>query len=186
MYNVKTANKSQHTMINFYLFIHLHNQNKDQNIKHFQHPRRFPQGPLQSSLSPSYKGNHYSDFYHCKLVLLISLQQTNNICLYNYYTIFIPLCLFFCWTLYLLAVIHVIVFSSISSFFIYCCFSLYERNTIQPTTDGYLNYFQFIAITHKNTINMLVHVLLGTMQSFLLGIYSEYDHWIIGQIHVYY
>lgn len=57
---------------------------------------------------------------------------------------------------------------------------LYERNTIQPTTDGYLNYFQFIAIMHKDTINMLVHVLLGTMQSFLWGIYLEYDHWIIG------
>ena len=177
-------------MINFYLFIHLHNQNKDQNIKHFQRPRRFPQGPLQSSLSPSYKGNHYSDFYHYRLVLLISIQQTNNICLYNYYTIF--LCVwffvfffFFCWTLYLLALIHVIVFSNISSFFIFA-FHCMNVTPIQPTTDGYLNYLQFIAITNMDTINMLVHVLLGTIQSFLLCIYSEYDHWIIGQIHVYY
>lgn len=46
---------------------------------------------------------------------------------------------------------------------------------MHSTVDGHLNYFQFTAIMNIDTINMLLHVLSGTMHSFLLVIYSEYD-----------
>lgn len=60
---------------------------------------------------------------------------------------------------------------------LFLLFSLYKCNTIYTSTvNRHLGNFQFIAIKNKDTMNMLVHVRLGTRLSFILGIYLKYNH----------
>lgn len=61
----------------------------DQNIKHFQHPRRCHHVPSQS-IAPT-RGNHYSDVYHHRLVLSTLVFHISGITQY----VFICVWLFF-------------------------------------------------------------------------------------------
>lgn len=76
--NNKKSTFEMHNSMSFHKCVNPHNQQQNQDIKHFHHLRKSPGVPFQATPTP--RGNSYSEFYlHWVFCLPLTLYKWNHV-----------------------------------------------------------------------------------------------------------
>ena len=144
----------------FYKYIHQDKYHPVQDTAYFHHSREFPHISSQT-IPPPPRGNHYFDFYCCKLVLpILDLCRQNSV-------VYAFQCLAY-FVQHKFFEVHQIVVC-ISDGIVFCCVIIPQ--CIHCSENEYLSCFPFLSILNTH--------------SFHLGIYaSQQNRWVTGQVYI--
>lgn len=154
-------------LINYDRFNIPYDHYASQETKHYQHFRTSNGTPPISSIILVPRGNPYSDFYHHRLVLLVS-EFGISMELYNVYSfVVLSLFLFFFYNKTPLYLIILVVYN-ICSFGLLYTLTLNDCTTTYPVNCWWaLSFFLFVVLTKNAAMNLFIPVFWST-DSFIL------------------